>query len=159
MAVKRFIFVRHGHYDKDGLELHERQDAPISDRGWDGAIEAGEVLAGLGMVPDLVVTTLARRTQETAEVLSMAGEWTAPTKRVQGGFASGKSTLEDKLRDWVKNGAETVLFVGHCKQQEYLKTNEQFPKDINVKARAGVFVYERNIMGGWDLVAYHPGLV
>ena len=156
--VERFVFIRHGSYDKEGLDPRDRVDAPINDRGWEGAMAAGELLVAWGIEPDLVVTTRTRRTWETAQVVLMAADLEAPVVTVEGGFAVGKSSLEEKLADWASvTSAKTVVFVGHCKNQQYLKKYEDFPK-TEAKARAAVAVYERNELGGWTLVASAPGV-
>lgn len=147
MKTARFIFVRHGDYDKAGLSLAEKKVAGLNETGAQQAMEMGEWLAAQGLAPDEVITTQAERTKETADwmLMAMSLESTA-TKAVSGGFALGKSGLDAKLAEWKCKG-ETVCFVGHCKQQEYCVAKMGGP-ELKRSDRA-VLVYERDDDGEW----------
>jgi len=64
--MKRLILLRHAKssWDDDSLADHER---PLSPRGRDDAPEMGRRLARLGVAPDLLLTSSARRARATAE--------------------------------------------------------------------------------------------
>lgn len=147
MATERFIFVRHGDYDKAGLSLAEKKVAGLNERGAQQAMEMGEWLAAQGLAPDEVITTQAERTKETADWMLMAMDLEGvETRAVSGGFALGKRGLDEKLYEWRCMG-QTVCFVGHCKQQEYCVAELGGP-ELKRSDRA-VMVYERDDDGRW----------
>jgi phosphohistidine phosphatase SixA len=152
--TKRFVFVRHGDYDKAGLSLAERKTAPLTELGASQALEMGAWLKAQGIELDEVVTTEAERTKETADwmLMAMDREGLRP-KAVAGGFALGKSGLDEKLGAWRCRG-ETVCFVGHCKQQTYCVSALGGP-ELTTEQRA-VMVYEREDNGEW---VYLDGVV
>jgi phosphohistidine phosphatase SixA len=152
--AKRFVFMRHGDYAKAGLSPAERKTAPLTELGSAQALEMGEWLKGMNVSLDEVITTEAERTIETADWMLMAMDREALKPRaVAGGFALGKSGLDQKLKEWRCRG-ETVCFVGHCKQQEYCVAALGGP-ELTSSQRA-VLVYERDDDGAW---VYLDGVV
>jgi broad specificity phosphatase PhoE len=153
----RFVFVRHGHYDKT---TGDNDTAPLVEAGREEARAAGDFLRKEGVVPDLFCTTRTRRTRETAETILATLEKTLPIHAKDAGFARGKSTLDEKLEEWIAEAGFTpwtVLFVGHHTQQLYclreLPSQVSIPKDN----RGCVLVYEKNDKGQWLLRCHHPG--
>jgi phosphohistidine phosphatase SixA len=153
----RFVFVRHGHYDKTN---GDNDEAPLLEAGQDEARSAGEFLRREGVVPDLVCATRTRRTQQTAEIILATLESTLAVQAKDAGFARGKSTLDEKLEEWIAEAGLTpwtVLFVGHHTQQLYclreLPSQVSIPKDN----RGCVLVYEKTDRGEWQLRCHHPG--
>ena len=145
--AKRFVFVRHGDYAKAGLNPAERKTEPLTELGASQALEAGEWLKAQGIELDEVVTTEAARTKETADWMLMALDHEDLRPRAMaGGFALGKSGLDEKLYAWKCLGP-TVCFVGHCKQQEYCVAALGGPR-LTSSQRA-VLVYEREDEGSW----------
>jgi len=145
--------MRHGDYDKAGLSLPERKVQSLTELGAVQALEMAEWLSAQGVEPDEIVTTEAERTKETADWLRMALDNNVAVRAVSGGFALGKSGLDEKLKAWGCSG-ETVCFVGHCKQQEYCQAALGGPR-LKRSDRA-VLVYEQEADGTW---VYLDGLV
>jgi len=146
--VKRFVFVRHGDYAKAGLSEADKKSAPLTETGAEQALAAGEWLTVQGIKPDELISTQAERARETAEWLMLALEGAVDAREVRSGFALGKTGLDEKLAEWGCYG-ETVVFVGHCKQQQLLaKTLGGSVK----RAERAVLVCERDDDGSWVLL-------
>ena len=145
--VKRFVFVRHGDYDKTGLSPSERKNTPLTELGAQQALEVGSWLQTQNIKLDEVITTETERTRETADWLLMTLDQDGqPVKSVTGGFSLGKTGLDEKLYNW-KCVGPTVCLVGHCKQQEYCISLLGGPKLTN--GQRAVLVYERDSKGHW----------
>jgi phosphohistidine phosphatase SixA len=156
-----FVFVRHGHYDKEGVSVPERVTAPLTSKGMDAAIEAGEWLARRGIQPDLVMATRTRRTQDTAELVAEALGTKTTVMSVPRGFQSAEG-LEKLLDEWAppmlyKSTGRTVVFVGHHTQQDTCQRELEGEPELPRKARGSVLVYERR-GAKWVLSGYHVGL-
>lgn len=69
--MKTLLLMRHAKsdWDQSGLEDFDR---PLSGRGLDDAPRMGKALAKAGSVPDRVVSSPARRAQQTAELVAKA---------------------------------------------------------------------------------------
>ncbi len=147
MTIKHFVFVRHGRTDKQG------NDPALTAVGEQQARAAGAFLRDAGVVPDLVLTTKKRRTKETAAgLLAELGRPETPTRATEGGFAKGKSSLEDWLAKNAKGDAQTVLFVGHHSSQGYCASELSPDLGIDEESRVAL-VYERRAATEWKLVA------
>lgn len=85
-------------------------DRPLNDRGRRAAPVMGRWIAGLGLVPDEVIVSGARRTVETWE--GMAGAFDpAPQVRTDGALYD--ATAETILRVLTTASAPVVLMIGH----------------------------------------------
>ncbi|MFB7666213.1 histidine phosphatase family protein [Kitasatospora sp. NPDC056138] len=87
-------------------------DRPLAPRGRRNAAEVGDRLCALGLLPDLVLCSPARRTRETWELV--AARWAAaPATEYDGRlYGAQAGELADVLRA-VPAAAHTVLLVGH----------------------------------------------
>ncbi|MGE0706912.1 MAG: histidine phosphatase family protein [Planctomycetota bacterium] len=109
--LRRLIVMRHAKSSwKDvGQTDHER---PLNKRGRQDAPRVGERLAALGWRPERVLSSDARRTRETCELL--CGEW-EPAPEVsfhEELYLAGPSTVADLLRE-LPDELETALVLGH----------------------------------------------
>lgn len=77
MAVKELILLRHAKSDWAAPSADDA-DRPLSGRGREAAGVMGRVLTLAGRVPDLILTSPARRARETADLAAAAGGWEAP---------------------------------------------------------------------------------
>jgi phosphohistidine phosphatase len=75
--VKDLILLRHAKSDW-GAPFGDDADRPLNPRGREAAGVMGKVLTLAGRVPDLVLTSPARRARETADLAAAAGGWEAP---------------------------------------------------------------------------------
>lgn len=108
---KRLILLRHAKSAWDNPSLADL-DRPLSSRGRKAAPLVGAYLARRGMVPDLVLTSSAKRTLETLDLVS-AGWQTKPTVRKL------KSLYLAMPREMLRRvqaagrGPDRVMLVGH----------------------------------------------
>jgi len=64
--MRRLIILRHAKAEQ--VPGKEDRDRALTERGERDARRAGEVLGGMGLVPDLVLCSPAKRTRQTAEL-------------------------------------------------------------------------------------------
>ncbi|WP_456383068.1 SixA phosphatase family protein [Hydrogenimonas sp.] len=110
--MKELFIFRHAKSDWDDPQLSD-YERPLNKRGREDAPKMGEHLAGLGVVPDLVVSSPAKRAKKTAKIVAGklgydpdAIEW------VEGIYeASPQSLLY--LVCQLPDEAERVMIVGH----------------------------------------------
>jgi phosphohistidine phosphatase len=74
--VKELILLRHAKSDW-GAPFADDADRPLNARGREAAGVMGRVLTLAGKVPDLVLTSPAKRARDTAELAAIAGSWPA----------------------------------------------------------------------------------
>jgi phosphohistidine phosphatase len=106
----RLLLLRHAKAERDSADGdHGRR---LTDRGRRDATRVGRFLAAAELVPDLVVSSTAARTRETAELAREAGGWKAPVRETR---ALYDTTIERALDVLRKVDAEvaTVMLVGH----------------------------------------------
>jgi broad specificity phosphatase PhoE len=150
----RFVFVRHGNYDKP-TRTAARARAPLNAKGREAARRAGEFLREHGVVPDLVCTTDKQRTIDTADlVLEVLG--VAPPRRIfGGGFKTGAklAEIEARLLAWsnlVAPPPRVLMFVGHHAQQNAC-LRELGGAERAERKHAAVLVYDWDPDGRWTL--------
>ena len=81
--MKTLFLLRHGKSDwGHGVADHER---PLTRRGEDAARRIGRLLAGIGQVPERVVSSTAVRARQTAQLAAEAGSW-SPAVELEGDF-------------------------------------------------------------------------
>jgi phosphohistidine phosphatase len=68
------MLMRHGKSDWDAASADDH-GRPLSPRGIRSAERMGEVVRELGLVPDLVVSSTAKRARSTAELARITGGW------------------------------------------------------------------------------------
>lgn len=158
----RFIFVRHGHYDGKGKPPPVKKRMPLNARGREAARAAGEFLRREGIVPDVVITTDAERTQETARLLLDALDVDDVSPRAAGsGFGGRGPDLDPKLDQWlaeIEPLPDTVLFVGHVTSQSHCLGKLGAPPAVPGDNRSCVLIYERGPDHRWTCVESFPGL-
>lgn len=157
-----FVYVRHGKPRKpvDDSDAANRAK-PLSDKGFDDAVAAGQWLLAHGIVPDLVVHTATRRTEETAAIIQEVLGTSLHPLVVPGGFPQGADAGDiDQYVNWWQRQAgrpvRTVMFVGHHTQQHALvrELGGTRPDD---KARGAVLTYTMDTAGEWHTGPCHPG--
>ncbi len=105
------MIMRHGKSDWDA-EANSDLERPLSPRGIASAERMGTLIAELGIVPDLVISSTAVRARATAELARITGGW--PSRLV----------LEDDLYGTSPRGAlevvarhggtyQRIMIVGH----------------------------------------------
>jgi broad specificity phosphatase PhoE len=157
----RFVFIRHGHYDKSGPRS-SWPHAGLLDRGRAAARLAGEFLREQAIVPDLICRTSVERTRETAEIVLGVLKVERRVHAVKNGFAKGamREAVEARLEEWAALAdapPATLAFVGHGEQQlvclrELAARTITIPKDN----KACVLVFDRG-PDGWTVGPHHEG--
>lgn len=109
--MKRLLVMRHAKSDwhAGAPTDHER---PLNRRGIDAARTMGLVVAHIGEIPDVAVTSSAARARRTAELAAEAGEW--PTEIVVDRTLYGTSpqgAIAVVIR--MAEGADRLMVVGH----------------------------------------------
>lgn len=96
--MPNLMLMRHGKSDWDSgaTDDHSR---PLSSRGVASAERMGEVIRELGLVPDLVIASTAKRARATAELARITGGW------------NSRLILEDRL--YGASVSETLSVLAH----------------------------------------------
>ncbi len=107
----QLVLMRHAKSDWDtsyGAD-HER---PLAERGVRSAMIMGRLLAATEQVPDLVVTSTAKRAVQTAHLAREAGDWGCPIVEERKFYGGGTSAVLEGIS---KRGgiAQSVMVVGH----------------------------------------------
>lgn len=103
--------LRHCHAARpDGTRDHDR---PLDRRGRDTADAIGRWFVATGQVPDLVVTSSARRTVETVERAVAAGGWPGEVRAADDLYLCDVGTVLDHATAALVDGHQHVLLVGH----------------------------------------------
>ncbi len=110
--MKTLVLIRHA---KSSWAQHLQADfdRPLNDRGERDAPRMGKRLKKLGVVPDLVVASTARRAAQTAEHIAAGVGYDA--KKIQWAaslYHASPSTLETFIQS-LDNRAQTVFVVAH----------------------------------------------
>ncbi len=109
--MKTLLLLRHAKSSwKDSkLPDHER---PLNKRGQKEAPQVGTYLKENNLVPDLILTSTARRAHDTAKAVSETSGFDGDIELYQDLYMSEPSTYLDILR-CMPNTANRVLVVGH----------------------------------------------
>ncbi len=105
----RLILVRHAKSDWSGGAQSDFE-RPLNARGRDQADRLGTWLRSRGYLPDTVLYSTARRTEETAERIVALLEGTSSLQAQQALYGADAGTILERLRQ--AEGA-TILLVGH----------------------------------------------
>ncbi|MBE2235854.1 MAG: histidine phosphatase family protein [Anaerolinea sp.] len=109
--MKQLTLVRHGKSEwetGDGIDF----DRPLKERGRKDAPLLGKFLAGIGLVPDLVVSSPAVRARQTAELLAPAMGYSIELHWEASIYAASAGELMSVLRR-LPDEAGHVLLIGH----------------------------------------------
>lgn len=88
---------------------HHDQERPLTDEGVRQASAVGDALRAAGHEPDLVISSSARRTQQTAEALLLD----CPVQIEHRVYNAGSDTILEALHELTDDPA-SVLVVGHA---------------------------------------------
>jgi len=109
--MKTLLILRHGKssWKEAGLADHER---PLKGRGERDAVEVGRRLAELGLVPELVVSSTARRARATAMLAARASGCSQEVVPARELYAASAQAVICVIST-VPAGSERVMVVGH----------------------------------------------
>jgi phosphohistidine phosphatase len=107
----QLMLMRHGKSDWE-TDAGSDHDRPLSNRGERASERMGLVVRELDLVPDVVVSSTARRARTTAELARITGGWSSRLVLDEALYGAGVSeTLETAARH---GGACTrIMLVGH----------------------------------------------
>jgi len=110
MAVSELVLFRHGKSDWGaGVEDAQR---PLNRRGEESARLMGRMIASAGRVPDLVLSSPARRARLTADLAAEAGGWPSPIIEDERLCPGSPREIVQVVRERVV-GIDRVMVVGH----------------------------------------------
>jgi phosphohistidine phosphatase len=108
--VKTLMAMRHA--KSDWAAPHDSDhDRPLNPRGLASAGHMGRMVAAIGLVPDLVVSSTAVRARTTAELAIAEGGWDCPLTLESGFYGTGPDTVLDVVSGLDEVGR--LLVVGH----------------------------------------------
>lgn len=114
----RLMLFRHAHADRPvDVVDHERS---LSQRGREQARRMGEHIAARALVPDRVVVSTARRTQETWAQATDAGGFSSARKDEARIYESSAGDLLEVVREQDAAHAKNLMLVGHNPGMERL---------------------------------------
>lgn len=128
--MKELLVLRHAKSSwADGtLPDHDR---PLQARGERDAPRMGRLLQAEGLLPDLIVTSTARRARDTAGLAAAAAGYQGEIEETHSFYHASPHAYLDRLRT-LPPGVERVLVVGHNPGMEELVevltgVQERFP--------------------------------
>jgi phosphohistidine phosphatase len=108
--MERLILMRHGKAERHAQTGGDFERA-LAESGRADAAVMGQVLAGLGLCPDLMLVSSARRTRETAEQVSVSFA-KARIEHMRDLYHADPEEIVQAVED-VGGAAGTVMVVGH----------------------------------------------
>lgn len=107
----RVLLLRHGKSDWNA-EFDADHERPLNRRGERAARLMGQFIAGVGDLPDLVLTSTAVRARTTVEHAIDAGGWDCEVRRLDALYDSTPTRVLEVLREHAQ-GVRSVLVAGH----------------------------------------------
>ncbi len=96
-------------WDDESLPDEER---PLNERGKAAAIKMGKFLRDEDLVPDLILTSPAKRARQTADRVKEAGRLDAPIVQNPHLYFAGAEAYFDAI-ETTPNAVHTLLVIGH----------------------------------------------
>jgi phosphohistidine phosphatase len=109
--MRTLILFRHAKSSRDDAAPTDH-DRPLSPRGRTDAAQMGRWLAALGLRPDLVLCSTARRTRETWALAAPSFGPSPPVRFEAGLYLSGLAGVMGAVRG-IPDHVDTCLIVGH----------------------------------------------
>jgi phosphohistidine phosphatase len=109
--MKTLLVLRHAKSSWREAELADH-DRPLNKRGKRDAPRMGELMRAEGLLPDLILTSSARRALTTAELVAEASGYDGEIQVSRDLYAAGPEEFIDALCA-LPDELETVMVVGH----------------------------------------------
>ena len=116
--MKTLLILRHAKSSWDNPNLSDH-DRPLNKRGRQDAPRMGRVLRDQSMMPDLIITSTAKRALATAEAVALAGDYEGEIKMTRRFYHADPETYLEVLSA-VPDAYERVMIVGHNPGMEEL---------------------------------------
>lgn len=110
-ALLSLILFRHGKSDWDA-NYDTDHDRPLAERGRHNARCMGQFLAQADQIPDLAVSSSARRARDTLSLAMKAGRWRCPMRIDRALYETTPQAMVAWLRE-IDITQERLLLVGH----------------------------------------------
>ena len=109
--MKTLLILRHAKssWADAGMTDHDR---PLNDRGKRDAPRMGLLIVELGLQPDIVVSSTAKRARSTAKRVIEAGGFTCPKQLLEELYLAPADTYIETLRQ-LGDAGDRVLAIGH----------------------------------------------
>jgi phosphohistidine phosphatase len=109
--MKTLLLLRHAKSSRDDPALRDF-DRPLTARGRKAAASMGRLLSERGLLPDLILSSPARRARETCERLApeLAG---APEARFEERLYMAEASILLRIARGLADDAGTALLIGH----------------------------------------------
>jgi phosphohistidine phosphatase SixA len=110
-AMKTLLVMRHAKSSWDDTDIPDH-DRPLNKRGKKDAPRMGGVLKQQGLLPDLILSSTAKRARSTVELLGEGSGYNADVHWVDSLYAAEPGAYIEALRQ-VPDEMELVMVVGH----------------------------------------------
>ena len=152
--MKKLYLIRHAKSSWDDLSLTDFE-RPLNKRGLKDAPKMGKILKKALLDPDCIVTSPARRAQETAEII--ADKIGFPIKKIileKNIYDAAAHALFEITTD-LEDACDTAVLIGH---NPGMTTLANFLSDAKIDnmPTCGVFVLEFDVKS-WRKVNKHSG--
>lgn len=108
--MHQLILLRHAKAVRAEAELPDH-DRPLTPEGRRAAAAMGACMRGLGLIPDVILVSSSRRTQETMEALE-PWEERPNIETLPGLYMASEAQIRDILRE-LPETVRSVLVIGH----------------------------------------------
>jgi phosphohistidine phosphatase len=152
--VKTLYLVRHAKSSWDDPS-QEDFDRPLNKRGKQDAPFMGQKLKEMGIRPDLLVSSDAKRAKKTAEALAEALEY--PLQGILFKREMYQADCDDmlKLINAMNDAADSMMIIGHNPEFTWL-ANKLAQMEIENIPTSGVVCIAFNVMS-WAQISYGRG--
>ena len=110
LPMHQLLLLRHAKSSWDGTKLADR-DRPLTERGWRAAAVMRQAMHDLGLAPDLVLVSPARRTLQTLDALEPWDD-TPLLEEIDALYLASPTQLLGTLHG-VAETVRSVLLIGH----------------------------------------------
>ncbi len=115
--MKTFVLCRHAKSDwPEGLPDHER---PLKRRGINDAHEIGKLLYENDFIPDLILSSHAKRAETTAQIVAKQLDWEGDIHIEPSIYHEGAGTLLELIKS-LPNDIHTAMIFGHNPTMEQM---------------------------------------
>ncbi|MRX26695.1 histidine phosphatase family protein [Kangiella sp. HZ709] len=111
MAGKKLFIMRHGKSDWNA-QFKRDHERPLAARGVEAAALMGKHLQSIRQVPELVISSNAKRTADTIDIAISHGTWEAQLKKKRELYLASAGEISEIIQQ-VSNTVKTLMLVGH----------------------------------------------
>lgn len=119
--MKTLLILRHAKSSWSNLQLGDH-DRPLSGRGKADAPRMGKLLADEGLVPELIISSTARRAVDTAEAVADGCAYRGQILKTRRLYHAGPDAFIELIREEAPDDCQRLMLVGHNPGLEMLLT-------------------------------------